>query len=332
MSRLTNDMAVDMQISRYKDEKDQSYYGRLLYSGLAHWMRFFTQDYSLDDSKGRSKAYLLKSGTNMLNNMLDVIPQAKTWFFRESQDAEKVIRLLRDRMLAAGELTELQMGAKVSLPDYTVENNGRIKGLADRSPNCKHIGVTRISSNVQQDSYCFDKIDIKEYIQWIYSHAKWSICNEVKNYEFFDVYSKKPPYQSWTNKVVDIEGLHLARITIINGLYEYWLFKLYDGQYYSAPLGNNLSEYKEQRRIVLGLRKMFQHPMEASYKKEKNVVILRLRCYLPLKEESIMETYCWPSRSVSDKLEYIVPNEMWEQIMYMLVSGLGINLKEKLDG
>lgn len=332
MSRLINEMASDMKISPYINEIRQRYYGRVLYSALAHWMRFFTQDYSVEESKGKSKVYLLKNGTNLLSNMIEVIPSAKAWFLEETEDIEESIRLIRDRMLVSGELIESENDTKICLPNYKVEENGCIKGLSDRFLNCKHIGITRISNDVEQCDIIFDEIGIENYIKWIYSHAKWSTCNELGNYEFFDVYSKRPPYQSWTNKMVNSDSLQLGRVTIINGLHKYCLFKSYDGQIYSAPLGDSLSEYKEERRVILGLRRIFNNPMAAMYQKKKNVVILRLFCRLPLKEEAIMDTYCWPSRYMNDKLEYIVPNEVWEHIRSMLVNNLGIILKEKLNG
>ena len=107
------------------------------------------------------------------------------------------------------------------------------------------------------------------------------------------------------------------------------MLKFENGEIFICKLEELLAEGKEERRVILGLRKMYQNQMNALYEHKGSVILLNLFCRLPLREERILETYCWPERSFDDKLNYLVPIKVWDEIKGLFENGLGIRLKEK---
>lgn len=334
MSRLINDMANDMKIFAYHNEKKECYYGRLVYSAFAHWIRYSTQDYLESGREYKSKVYLLNRGKEILMNLLSCIPEAKSWFLTEYSQIDEVVQDIRERMLVAGELIEVEDNTKVALPEYKiiscVPGIGRVLGLDVETNIEKFVGVTRLISDDTNGENTIPLIEIEQYMEWIFQNVNWIECSNLNDFEIFNTQSKRAPYQSWTNKKNKGERMFLGRLSLIKGLHEYWLIKNIGHTWYLAPLIDSLVEYKEERRILLGLRRKYGNPMSAMFERKENIVILKLFCRIPLREEGILETYCWPSRNLNDKLEYIVPNIIWDQISMMLSNNLGIRLKEKM--
>lgn len=72
---------------------------------------------------------------------------------------------------------------------------------------------------------------------------------------------------------------HLGRITIINGSHEYWILKYMNGQWYGKAIDGILQDYKEERRILLGLRFLYGTQIQAEVE-YKSSVILDFRMYI----------------------------------------------------
>lgn len=333
MSHLIDEMARDMKIYPYQGEESTLYKGRLVYSALVHWIRHITQDYSSNEISGKSKAYILRRATEELDAFVETIPEIKEWFYQEVDSLEDVIRDIRSKMLCAGELEEINDCEKVILPKYDEKTCGegivRVVGLCDTGRPLEHMGITRLYLDTRKEYVSTYDLSLEQFIEWLYKNAKWSECNNINEFELFDAGSTKPPYQSWTDKKIKSQKYHLGRLALYNGLYEYWLVKYDDGVWYSAHISEILIKQKEERRIILALRKLNSNSIEASYKHCGSVVILNLYCKLPVIDESYISTYCWPLRYALDKLDYVVPLKMWDQISCRLENDLGIILKEK---
>ena len=118
MSDLTYEMAKDMKINPYPNEKKGYYLARLVYSATAHWMRYATQDCTLFGNTYKSKVYILNRGTEILKNLLECVPEAKDWFLSEVDSIDDVIRDIREKMLVSGELVEISDRSKITIPQY----------------------------------------------------------------------------------------------------------------------------------------------------------------------------------------------------------------------
>ncbi|SDB53956.1 hypothetical protein [Butyrivibrio sp. INlla16] len=332
MSNLIDTMAKDMRIYPYQGESREKYYCRLAYSATAHWFRYLTQDNNID-SHYKSKQYILSRGKEILYAISESIPEYQTWIYQEGiESIEDAVRIIRENMLLTGELVEVNDNSRITIPEYKKTPCGmslkRIVGISENKDICEFVGLTRIQ-NSNEDNENKEKIVLSDFLNWIYKTAKWNICGNINDYEIFDVTSIKAPYQSWSDRKNKAISDHLGRLSLFNGMHEYWLLKYDDGEWYSAPLSPILTELKEERRIILALRQRHNNPMRASYIYRNQVILLTMYCRLPLREERYLTTYCWPANYLTDKLNYIVPFKMWDQVSELLSNELGIILKEK---
>lgn len=331
-------MAQDMQIEQYAGETQSNYAGRIIYSALCHWMRYVVMDETTQKHDRKSKAYVLGRIKELLVIMSEAFPVSKGWIFRDLKnpvDDDELIRELRDKMLAARELLEVDESRNIGLPayekNYCTDDYDRITGLSEEIGSTEYVGITRVvrKKHETKNRGLENKIDINDYIDWIYVGASWNECHNIEAFEFFNPFSKRPPYQSWTNAVPCNEKSILARLTLYKGLHEYHLIKKENDIYKNAPITNVLAEWKEERRVLLALRKKVGNAMQATYDTRDSVYLLNLYCGLPLREQVLIDTYCWPLNSMDDKYNYVVPEFIWEDIKSMIIDGLGIDLKEK---
>ncbi len=331
-------MQQDMRISRYDGEPQANYVGRIIYSALCHWMRYIVIDETTQRYDIKSKAYVFDRMRELLDIMAESFPVSKRWLFGDlsnPDDGDELIRTLRDKMLVAGELSEVDNLLSIGLPMYTkslcTDGYVRIIGLSEEITKPEHVGVTRVirSEGKDDNRALIDKVVIDEYLDWIYTGALWNECHNFETFEFFNPFSRKPPFQSWTNVIPNNGDKILARVALFNGTHEYHLIKREQDKYWNAPIATVLSEWKEERRVILALRKRVGNMMQAAYNKKDTVCILNLYCGLPLREQGLIDTYCWPLNSMNDKYNYVVPGFIWEDIKSMITGSLGIDLKER---
>ena len=262
----------------------------------------------------------------------------RQWFLEDEKgihEFNEPVKEIRNRMLLAGEYFELLPSHDLSIPaTERINLNGhfdRLIGLATESlsNSIKYVGVTKlIKTQGRKQSYKDFSID--EYMEWIFKKSKWNPVNDLEGFEFFDAYSKKATYKSWVDFPIKDMNYHLGRIPLYKGLHEYYLFKKNtEGKWMNSRLQDWLSENKEERRIILGLRRQCNNRAVVKYKFNGEIVELKLFCRLPIKEEIFIETYCWPLLYYKDKLNYIVPIEVWPNIEHKLEVNLGMKIEEQ---
>lgn len=329
-------MRDDMKIFPYSEESDCQYIGRLIYSALSQWLRVATQDELYGENISKSKRYIFNRGVELLNNFTEAIPEASKYFLSPEGnfEVEDVIRNIREKMLTSGELIEVGKQKNVTIPIYSevvcASGFRRIVGIDNNPRDCVYCGITRICKN-EEKMYVGDLIESEEtleFLAWIYKKAMWTKCSDLSGYEIFNPMSTKVPYQSWSDRANRSLEWHLGRVRTIEG-YEYWLLKLNREEWFQAPFPSVLHEYKEERRVILALRKKCNNEMNAMFEYKGNDTILYLYCGLPLKEESILETFCWPQVRYNDKYKYVMPTIVWDGIRNILVKNLGMTLREK---
>ena len=333
-------MQRDLHIFPYNNEPSSNYFGRLVYSALSHWIRLFVMDKTSEKSDSKSKAYILGRGKEILKGFIECLPECAKWISEDGKVIDdRVLEMvidIRNKMIFGGELVELETKSNVGLPVGMVQPcaNGIVRLFGEISgTKSQTVGIARIMEDIHTDVISIDFsaiIDIDDYVMNLYKKAKWSKVDDITNYEIFNSMSKRAPYQSWEDYLNKSKKFHLARVSLYNDLHEYYLLQFDNGEIYVCRLDELLAEGKEERRIILGLRKMYDNQMDAFYEYKGAVILLRLFCRLPLREERILETYCWPERSFDDKLNYVVPLKVWDEIKRLLEIGLGIRLKEKV--
>lgn len=327
-----------MQISPYTDEMHKYFIGRLFYSGLVQWLRVATQDELYGENVSKSKVYLLNRGREVLSHLVLTIPESEDYFLNAEGEfiVDEVVKDLREKMILAGELIETGEQKKVTVPKYSEEEcslgYNRIRGFGDSEEKYDYIGITRICNNQKSEEgkIIKNRVDCLEFLEWLYSNAAWTELKDPNQYEFFNPTINKSPYQSWNDKPSKSKEYHIGRLSLYNGLYEYWLVKYRNGSWCHAPFSSVLHEFKEERRIYLALRKKYNNTINANYEYKGKVVILNLFCRLPIKEEILLDTFGWPLKRFNDKLNYVISYKVWDGIKDVLETDLGINMREKM--
>ena len=332
-------MQRDLHMYPYKNESSSCYYGRLMYSALSSWIRFCIMDKTTEQNDSKSKAYVLSRGKEILRGFIECIPECKPLIAatdgKFENRIEEMVTDIRNKMIYGGELVELTTKINIGLPERKCQpcTNGIVRVMGELiNERCQAAGITRIQEDVHSDGKSLDFISIigiDDYITDLYKKARWSNIDDISRYEIFNSMAKRAPYKSWENQLNKSMKYQLIRMSLYNDMHEYYLVKIDNGKMMTCRMDELLAEGKEERRIILGLRKMYGNQMDALYEYKGSVVLLKLFCRLPLREEHIIETYCWPERSFDDKLNYLVPFKIWDEIKELLESGLGIILKEK---
>lgn len=330
-------MQHDMKIFKYAGEKQGNFIGRVIYSALCEWMRYTILDETTQNHDRKSKSYIMIRMKELLINMIESFPESRYWFCTGEDmqiDADDLIHRLRDKMLASGELIEVDSSRNMGLPNENrsicADGYERIVGLVNCRQLLEYVGVTKILKSDKLLNIAVNcSLNIDSFLEWIIKNAIWNESINLENYEFFNPYIKRPPYQSWTSNPPKDELITLARVNLFNGLHEYYLVKRQTGKMHIAPIMRTLEEWKEERRILLALRKKVENSIWADYTDKKDIVLLNLYCGIPLREQVLLDTYCWPLNSMEDKYNYVVPKAVWKIVKDNLINGLGINLRER---
>lgn len=322
-------MQNDLGITAYIGEKDYSLATRVLYSACAEWMRYFMLD---QDENGeaypKTKRYLLSRGRESIVRLIDSFPETRAWFVAEGEDWPYVsfIKDLRELMVDAGELLADNEG-NLHLPEFLQKPAGeslcRIRGIKgdikNKNDKEQHAGITRICSYAEKikeaEPFFPLEIDSRKFSVDIFKSANYGECLDMGRYEFFNPHSHKALYQSWENSPGKGMDLALGRIKIINGMYEYYLFRRNShGEWDNSRLSDFLVKRREYRRIMLAQRMDAGKPMSATFKNFGNVMLLKLYCFMPWQQETQVRTYGWPVKSYDDRLNYYIPLSAWPVI------------------
>lgn len=337
MDSLLSVVASDTGIFPYQGEAEDLYKSRLIYSSVCEWMRYTTQDSMIEKKYSKSKQYVLNRCSEILKAFLDCEPECKSWFFESDNDSIiNTVQTIRQKMIDSGELVEVGEKNYLSVPQYEeimcALGYARIVGFGTAHQQKNNIGITRVIKVKKGGNRFFNDnhFDIEEYIEWSYKKGQWSDILDLDKFEFFDMTSKKVPSQSWIDQPIKSQERHLGRINLYNGYYEYWLLKYRDGQWYGRVMEEILHIFKEERRILLGLRKQNRNNMWADYEYKRTAIILHLHCRLPKREEILLDTFAWPLNNFNDKINYVISVKIWDSVKELLARDLGIDIKEKL--
>lgn len=149
---LIEAMQNDMRIFPYIGESEKQLCSRLVYSGIAQWLRCFVLDSSDSQSAGKSKKYLYSRGKEVLDSFCDAAPELKDWFcIDEAVGEDDPIRNIREKMICANEFVEDNLNSSLLLPVHHVfscgDNVEREVGLSGERISCEYVGVTRIKQS-----------------------------------------------------------------------------------------------------------------------------------------------------------------------------------------
>ncbi|MDB8794605.1 hypothetical protein PN290_01475 [Romboutsia sp. 1001216sp1] len=321
----------DLKISKYSEEDDVTYKARVVYSALALWMKISTLDGDIleDDKKGigQSRKHLSIVGKVFLENILELYPGLKPWFY--SQEANKNPQdIILERLIKSGELIKSGFNTNLAIPLYEecLVNRGVKSTRGINSRNIKiHSGLTQIELvNAEQEInnedilqfHGLDNFTAKEILKQYVVNSQWKNRKNI-TCDIFNKYSKVSFYNSWENNYKLKEG----EISVYRENFnDYGLIKKVNGEIYTSQFNTYLVENNEVRRFMYGLKSEVNNSVMAYYKfiDRSDCVELNLKCALPSQEENILLSLGWPKTSIADSMNLIFSIHIWDLIKLIL--------------
>ena len=328
-------MASDMKITKYESESDAQYIQRVLYSALACWTKAAALDRDMRDmseltSVGASKKHIKEKCTQILDATLNRIPEARGYFYPEDATYDSVI-LVRKRLVQNGDIANIGFdtdmtlvpASKVPLNSHTEQMLGSFFGN-----DIFYSGISALRT-----TECGVDIESTNILDWLqaYCNDAWWEAGAIKNdsIEYFNC-QKRVRNNSfcWQPTPVEfLQKIRFLRIAINKGMYEYYFEKEEGNSIFHHKIDPIMVEMNEHRRIMLALRKMANNAPTVKLTKYNDHVKLNLWIYLPLKELTFLESYCWPSRHINDLLEWQI-SKCLEEDVKIILANLGINVEE----
>lgn len=307
-------MASDLNIKKFHTESNTEYVQRVLYSAMACWIKAIALDRNISEagtSSGISKKHIYEKSTHILSTMLERFPEARYWFYLDDA-REDPIHLIRRRLMQNGDLLPIGFETNISLsPKLThpvCPGTEHINGMFfDNSVFYSGVSVLRKSSNLEGTTI------EKTAVDWFdeYCESAWwevgAIKNETAEY-FNNQKNVRNNHYCWQKEESEfLQSVRLVRITINKNMYEYYLEKSKNTTFYHHKLDPFIIELNEHRKMMFALRKKSNTPLPAKIIKHKDYAVLNIWAYLPYETISFLEAYAWPSRNISDVLEWILP-------------------------
>lgn len=339
--QIINAMSKDLGVQRYAEENETHYVCRVLYSGLACWIKATTFDTALSESHlsytGVSKKHIHDKCGKILSEFMDRFPFVGDWFYGGDRSVDPV-SVVRQRLFGSGDIIDIGFQTNVGLvktSELQLTNQLlQTKGVVLQRSSF-YTGVSTVK-RVALGCGESPKIQLPNSQEWLFEFVNraWWKKGEVadEQMEYFDAQQYSLNNSIWKgNKFNYVSGLILCRRQINESSYEYILQKRVSGEVHHHRVDPFLQETREYRRIMFALRSLANNPAPAKAKGSQRNIHLSLRVHLPNKEQQCLESFAWPSNSIDDKLEWDMPYEVWIYIKEELLR-LGLNVTEDIHG
>ncbi len=331
-------MASDMNIRKFVSESDTEYKQRILYSALACWIKAAALDRNITDTSatgGVSKKHIYDKSSQILATMLERLPEIKPYFTIE-EDATDPVHLIRQRLVQNGDLTNIGFDTDMTTVSPAV------CALNSHIEHCQGVffgngvfyaGISSLRKKENEVSQT-ESILVTDWFDEFCDTAWWEIGSiENEDIEYFNCFKNARNVSScWQNTPSSFQDcIRLLRITINKNMYEYYLEKEKRGIVYHHKIDPFLANIKEHRKMMFALRAKAGTHLPATIKKHTDHTSLKIWVHLPIEVAIFLESYAWPSRSITDILEWQIPLCLIDDVKRKL-QAIGMKITEENYG
>lgn len=325
---LLSKMSQDMMLFPFGNENKELFCARVLYSGMAMWMKAITLDNfepNSDNYHCISKHHHFRRSEYMLSQILDFFPKLKGWVYAkyESGDEGHPIHILRERLLKSEEIIEVDFSNTISLSaEKQIKISDKlIKHLGFTSDTVVQYNGISALSEIMSDTphYHSQVLDCLSFTEKYFAQTKvipdeWSVEKE-----YFDPRAKTDTfYSSWVNRAPNCE-FYISRIASEQGNQRYFVEKNINGHIMSHKIDDFLVQSGNHLRFLLALRHKYNNPIQVKVERYKDHFVLkRYIKTFPFPEECSVQSYGWPKENLHDSLNWVFHNHLYEEIMLTL--------------
>lgn len=330
-------MAADLGIITYHEETESEFSHRVSYSAMSSWIKTIAMDDPVGNREmnyaGVSRRHIYERAHAVLDMLCAVIPELEEWY-KVKAGEEHPVQLIRTRLLNHGDLINFGFDTNVALTkshtkpliDHAETAYGVILGEGIHYNGIATVRLKDVNSISPAPESSFDRMTAFIKDAW------WSSSMpDTSQWQYYNPRNKaKNHYSAWQDSVPDvINGIVLARSAVNVSGYEYYLLKPTERLIHRVdPF---LQERGEHLRFMYALRVCSKNPVEVRVQRCSDHCILRLNARLPVQEKSLLESYCWPLKHVTDNLNWLMNKYIWEYLRPYF-SALGIRVLEETDG
>lgn len=321
---LLDTMSADMNISRYRNESDESFTYRLCYSALGQWCLNVGQN-KIGSEIGTTK----HNQTIVLNELLaryaELFPFVSDCFVDTSTQPTNLSALIRRVYEGTGYLLTdesnhnrlANFGRSIRIGNETL-----FFGLPSEVRAINGLGVFSVPTTYEisiKDFLIRDSLTCEEYFKVHFDPIDFYRRDiDLQELEFFNPLEKSVPSQSWNNNLGT--DCSVARKFETGPFFR--VMKMPDGIRFADELvevqSDNFTSY-EYRRLYFALKSHYGNPLSVRITKiDEEYTRIRVGGCLPNREYYFLLLLSWPERSAFDKINFIIRNSLLEEALSVL--------------
>lgn len=332
MNDLLISMSLDMAISRFYNESEESFVYRLCYSALGQWCLSTAQSTS-NGCIGTTKHNQTIVVNDLLLRFSELFPYLSNRFVDVNNQQTNFSVFVRRVYEETGYLlTDNENHNKIANFGRSIQvgNTSLFFGLPNTNIKVNGLGVYTNSTDYMvsvNDFLIRDNLTPEEYF-----HSQFDPIDfyerdiDLDELEFFNPQSNNVPSMSWSKKAeVDCT---VARKTEIGPFYR--IMNIEGAiKFADEPIEQQNDSFisYEFRRLYFALKRHYNKPLKATIKK-LDELHSKIRIYgrLPNREYYLLLLMAWPEKNAFDKVNFIIKTDLIPAIIAALENiGLEIN-------
>lgn len=329
IEELKRQMSCDLNIFRYENELSIEYNQRLIYSGLASWVRSLICGNSISDltenvdQKFPDIMYVQSNLTKIAEAFLKSFDIDDTWI--EEEDGQSKPSLLAheviQEMIYLNEIAEInhRLLAPVPVKNYSYKGWTHCYGNDTFDRKCMTLGLSQWSNKKTEGAeekkriICIKGMD---YIEYMITCFEWNNAHLQGEYELFKVGSEHRYSKAWIlfgNQRLH-DGLYLLR-EAHNFEPGYALLRKDGNKLSTCSLDPWYAESREVYRIMYALNLFNGTPAKFRIRDMGDYFVLFYPSGLPEEESKLLFSLSWPYRNYKDKFARIFPKQVRELVI-----------------
>lgn len=324
IEELKRQMASDLNIFRYENELAKEYNQRLIYSGLASWVRTLICGNSISDLSGNVDKkfpdimYVQSNLTKIAEAFLKSFGVDDTWI--EEEDGQNKESLLAGEiiqgMIYLNEIAEINSRqlAPVPIKNYSYRGWTHLYGIDTFNRKYMSLGLSQWTDKEIEGAEEKKRIICikgKDYIEHIITCFEWNDANLQGEYELFKVGSEHQYSKSWIpfdNQKLN-DGLYLLR-DAHNFEPGYTLLRKDRSKLSTSSLDPWYAESREVYRIMYALNLFNGTPAKFRIKDMGDYFVLFYPSRLPEEENKLFFSLSWPYSNFKAKFTRVFPKQV----------------------
>ncbi|WP_406038825.1 hypothetical protein [Succinimonas sp.] len=343
MHDIIETMALDLGVYHFANEALDDYQSRVIYSGLASWIKAITMDQSVSffsSDAGVSRRYVHERCKEILLTLLKMYPESKSWFIGDGRNyVEETVGLIRNRLLKHGDLLNKGFSTNIVL---SYVNTKQITSEFETvygiilSNDIEYDGVAAIRKINNPFSNSYEEVNFVDPLTWLSDYLcnlTWfsSVVSKSSKIEYFDPFVKLKNNNSvWKTSLPNVvEDICLAKVPLGNHNFEFYLYKP------KIDLWHKIDPFFVTQgyhiRIKNALRVAVNNIIEVKVEKYASHVKLQLNELLPEEINVLLESYAWPCRYIKDRYRWVMTPFIWRYLTNY-IENVGVRITEITHG